>query len=227
MDKTIVITGGAEGLGKTIAKRLVGKNKVILLDLNEKLLQKTAAELKCESVTCDITDAEQIKSVIDSIQSKQNIDVLINNAGIWIQGLLEEADDKRIKQIFEVNCLGTVLTTKSVLPNMKKRNEGTIINIVSIAGLSAKPERSIYNSSKWAMTGFTRCLQQELKGTNIRVTGIYPGFMKTKLFENAGNSRSSYDEALDPDELAKTVEFILSLNQTTFFPDITIKNINN
>jgi len=226
MGKIIVITGGAEGLGKAIATRLAKNNKVIILDTNKELLSKTADELNCQTIVCDISNPQQVKSTIEKIiESHEAIDILINNAGIWIEGLLESSDDEKIRQVFETNCLGTIFMTKNVLPAMKKRNEGTIINIVSTSGLIAKTERSVYNSSKWAMTGFTKCLQEELKGTNIRVMGLYPSFMKTRLFENAGISRDDYDKALDPDELAKTIEFVLSLDPTTSFPEIEIKNI--
>lgn len=226
MSKTIVITGAAEGLGKTIAKRLVKDNKVIILDTNEELLLKTASELNCESIVCDVSDPQQVKSTIEKIiENHETIDVLINNAGIWIEGLLENSDDEKIERTFEVNCLGAIYMSKYVLPSMKQKNEGTIINIVSVSGLIAKAARSVYNSSKWAMTGFTKCLQEDLKGTNLRVMGMYPSFMKTTLFENAGIKRDDYDKALDPDELAKTIEFVLSLDPTTSFPEIEIRNI--
>jgi len=226
MNKIIVITGAAEGLGKAIATRLVKNNKVIILDTNEELLSKTAGELNCQTIVCDVSDPQQVKSTIEKIiESHGAIDILINNAGIWIEGLLESSDDEKIKRTFEVNCLGTIYMSKYVLPSMKQKNEGAIINIVSVSGLIAKSERSVYNSSKWAMTGFTKCLQEELKGTNIRVMGLYPSFMKTNLFKNAGVERGDYDKALDPDELAKTIEFILSLNSSTSFPEIEIKNI--
>ncbi len=99
------------------------------------------------------------------------------------------------------------------------------MNIVSTAGVSAKPERSVYNASKWAMTGFTKCMQEELKDTNLRVMGLYPSFMNTTLFKNAGNERDNYDVALDPDELAKTIEFILTLQPTTSLTEVGIRNI--
>jgi len=237
MNKTILITGGGEGLGKTIAKRLVNperkglsdgasQNKVIIVGIKPEVMESAAKELGCEYKICDISDVEQVKKTIVEIETEfSQIDLLINNAGIWIQGLLEESDDARTKEVFEVNCLGAIYMTKYALPAMKKRNEGTIMNIVSQAGISAKPERSVYNASKWAMTGFTKCLQEELDDTNIRVMGFYPSFMKTTLFKNADISRDDFDKALDPDELAKTIEFILTLDPTTSITELGIRNI--
>lgn len=227
MSKIIVITGGSEGLGKAIAKRLVEDHTVIILSNKPETLEQTSRELNCKSFVCDITKPEEVKKTVSEIiKDHGQIDILINNAGIWIQGLLEDSDDAKIKETFDVNCVGTIYMTKSVLPKMKESNSGTIINIISTAGITAKGERSVYNASKWAMTGFTKCLQEELKGTLIRIMGFYPSFMKTNLFKNAGNERDDYDKALDPDELAKTIEFVLSLDDTTSFPEIGIRNIN-
>lgn len=227
MSKIIVITGGGEGLGKAIATRLVKDQTVIILGNKPETLEQTSQELNCKSFVCDITKPEEVKKTVNEIlKDHGRIDVLINNAGIWIQGLLEDCDDNRIQETFNTNCVGTIYMTKSVLPKMKESNSGTIINIISTAGIAAKGERSVYNSSKWAMTGFTKCMQEELKGTLIRVMGFYPSFMKTTLFKNAGNERNDFDKALDPDELAKIIEFILTLDDTTSFPEVGIRNIN-
>jgi len=227
MSKVVVITGGGEGLGKAIAKRLTGGNKVIIVGIKPEVMEAAAKELGCTAKICDITKVDQVKKTLEEIESEfGQIDLLINNAGIWIQGLLEDSDDTRAREVFEVNCLGTIYMTKYALVNMKRKNEGTIMNIISGAGVMAKPERSVYNASKWAMTGFTKCMQEELKGTNIRVMGFYPSLMKTNLFKNAGIKRDDYEKALDPDELAKTIEFILSLDPTTSLTEVGIRNIN-
>lgn len=226
MEKVIIITGGGEGLGKVTAKRLAKSNKVVIVGIKEEIMKPAAEELGCDYKVCDITKVDEVKKTVAEIEEEHGqIDVLINNAGIWIQGLLEDSDDKRAQEVFNVNCLGTIYMTKYALPKMKEANSGTIINIISTAGTLAKPERSVYNASKWAMTGFTKCLQEELKGTNLRVMELYPSFMNTTLFKNAGNDRDNYDLALDPDELAKTIEFILELDPTTSLTEVGIKNI--
>lgn len=226
MSKIIVITGAGEGLGKSIATRLAKENTVIILDNKPEPLEQTSKELNCKSFVCDITKPKEVKETVAEIISDHGkIDVLVNNAGIWIQGLLEDSDDERIAETFNVNCVGTIYMTKYVIPHMKKSDSGTIMNIISTAGIAAKAERSVYNSSKWAMTGFTKCIQDEVKGTTIRVMGFYPSLMRTNLFKNAGIDRNDYDKALDPDELAKTIEFVLSLDPTTSLPEVGIRNI--
>ena len=91
MSKVIVITGGSEGLGKAIAKRLIKDNKVIIISNNEEKLKKTATEIQCDYVVCDVTNYKQIENAIETIFKKYiNIDVLINNAGVWLEGDLTE-----------------------------------------------------------------------------------------------------------------------------------------
>lgn len=226
MDKIIVITGGAGGLGRAIIETLAGNNTIIALDKDENKLNELKDQTSCQTALCDITNAEEVKNTIEQIlQDHQKIDVLINNAGIWIQGPLTENDDEKIAQTFAVNCLGTIYTTKYVLPAMQKQDSGTIINIVSMAGLLAKSDRSVYNSSKWAMTGFTKCLQEDVKDTNIKVSGIYPALINTDLFKNGDIVRDDLDRGLDPREIAKTIELILSLDPTTSLDQVAIKNI--
>lgn len=226
MNKVIVITGGAGGLGRAIIEKLCGQNTIIALDSSQEKLNELQAQTSCQTLLCDITDPEQVKKTIEKIlQDNDKIDVLINNAGVWIQGKLNENDDQKISNVFAVNCLGTIYTTKYVLPAMQENNAGLIFNIVSMAGLSAKGERSVYNASKWAMTGFTKCLQEDLKGTQIRVMGIYPSLVNTKLFENAGISRNDLDRGLNPNQIAKTIEFAMSLEPTVNLDEIVIKDI--
>ncbi len=226
MPKTILISGGSDGLGKAIATKLSPSNQVIILSHNREKLVTVSKEIGCDFVEADVTDALSLGAAIDTVLKKyQKIDVLINNAGIWIQGSLEDNEVKQIQEVINVNTLGTILLTKSVLPSMKAAKGGRIINIISQDGLHAKENRSVYTASKWAITGFTHCLQNDLAGDKIGVTGIYPGLMKTGLFEKQGADRD-LSEALDPSEVASVVEYVINLLPNTLIPDIGIKNIN-
>ncbi len=221
--KTILISGGSDGLGKAIAEKLASDNKVIILSPTEHKLQKAAASFGGEYRICDVSDYNWVESVVREIGQ---IDCVINGAGLWVQGPLEDNDPQRIREVLEVNTLGTINMTKAVIPTMKKQHNGLIINIISQTGLTAKAERSVYTASKWAITGFTRAIQSELAEFGIRVTGLYPGKLNTDMFKKMGIDKSMED-ALDPDEVAKTVDFILSLNANILLPEIGIKNIDN
>ena len=227
MKKVIVISGGSDGLGKEIAKRLASEHTVIILSPDKEKLQGVANELKCDFRVCDVSNFDSIKSAIDSIGEKYGkIDCLINNAGLWIEGALEENDASKIRAVIDVNTTGSILLTKAVVPLMKVRKDGLIINVISQAGIYAKAERSVYTASKWALTGFTKSLQPELANNGIRVTGLYPGKMKTKMFEKLG-LKKDMDDGLETTEVAKIVEFLLSSSKNVVFPEIGIKHINN
>lgn len=214
-------------MGKETARILTPENKVVILAKNKEKLQTSAKELNCNFEVCDVADYSQCETAVQNIIEKyKRIDCLINCAGIWIDGELSENDPQRIKEVLEVNTLGTINLTKVVIPQMKKQKNGLIINVISQAGLYHRAGASVYRASKWAITGFTKCLQLELGKYNIAVTGLYPGLMKTKMFIKAGDSRK-LDSALDPAEVAKTIKFILSFDNTVIFPEIGIKNIYN
>lgn len=221
--KTVLITGGSDGLGKAIAARLASKYKVVIVSTNEDKLKAVAEELGCAYKICDVRDYSQAARTIAEIGA---IDCLINNAGLWTQGPLDENDPERIHEVLEVNTLGVINMTKAVIPIMKQQQAGLIININSQAGLYAKAERGVYTASKWAITGFTKAIQPELAPHGIAVTGIYPGMMKTDMFNKMGIEKDM-SKGLDTEEVAKTIEFLLSFDKPTMFPEIGIKHIDN
>ena len=209
MKKVILITGGSEGLGFEIAKKLCKENDVVILSNQQDTLDEAGKELGCNEYFCDITSVENIKSVISEIEDKyKKIDVLINNAGVWVGGELDDSEYSDIARVILVNTVGTINMTKAVLPLMKKQKSGKIININSVNGIEVKPERSIYIASKWAVTGFTKAMSKELEKYNIKVIGIYPGLIKTNLFINANASRDMTD-AMDPEKVARIVEMAI------------------
>ncbi len=217
--KVILITGGSEGLGKEIAKKLCKDNVVVILSNHQDTLEDCAKELGCDKYFCDITNVENIKSVVSEIEDKyKKIDVLINNAGVWAGGELDDNQYSDIAKVILVNAVGTINMTKAVIPFMKKEKLGKIININSVNGLEVKPERSIYIASKWAVTGFTKAMSKELEKYNIKVVGIYPGLMKTNLFKNASAQRDM-TEAMDPEKVARIVE------TAVFFDDINLDEV--
>lgn len=227
MKKTVIITGGSEGLGKEIAKVLKDKYKVIILSSNLKKLKKTAKELKIDYFLCDISDYYQCEKTIKEIIEKyQKIDILINNAGTWIEGVIEKNDYSQIKKTVKVNLIGQIFITKAVIPFMKSLKSGVIIFINSIAGLETKAERSVYNSTKWGLRGFSESLRKELKNFKIKVISIFPGKIKTKLFENA-SVKKDLTNALNPLYIAKLIEFILNFPDEIFIFQAGIKNIND
>ena len=223
----ILISGGSDGLGQALATQLAPHHHVIILARNQEKLKRLSLEIKCDYVVADVTDYDGLNTAVDQVLGKYvSIDVLINNAGIWMQGVLEDGDPQQIEAVIRVNTLGTIFLTKLVLPSMKLHGGGKIINIVSQDGLRAKKMRSVYSASKWAITGFTKCLQEDLSGQGIGVTGVYPGLLQTSLFEKQGFSRD-LKGSLDTSKVATLIEFIINLPTDTLLPEVTINNINN
>jgi NADP-dependent 3-hydroxy acid dehydrogenase YdfG len=224
MPKVILISGGSDGLGKAIAEKLVPNHHVVILAHNLEKLEAAAKELNCSFVEAELTDYNSMQKAVNQvIERHHGLDVLVNCAGIWMEGELDDNDPRKIKELIDVNTTGTILLTKAVLSGMRFRRSGQIINIISQDGLCAKKSRSVYHASKWAITGFTKCLQEDLENEKINITAVYPGLIKTGLFEKSGVKRDLSD-ALDPKEVASLVEYVINLSPSTQVTEVSIKN---
>src|SRR3989338_5131172 len=227
MRKVILISGGSDGLGKSIAGYLANDCQVVILSPTESKLKKAAREIGVDFVDADVRNYKSLEKAVERVILKYNrVDCLVNNAGLWIQGELDDNKAEDIKDVIEVNNLGVVLFSKAVIPQMKKQKRGLIVNIISQGGLYAKPERAVYSAAKWGVTGFTKSLQGELAKYGISVTGIYPGKLNTKMFEKMGIEKDMSD-ALAPREVARIVKFLLETDSKVIFPEIGIKSLNN
>ncbi len=226
MNKTIVITGGSDGLGKSLAQYFSKENSVIILATNKEKLKSVSDDNNCDYRVCDVTNYNIVEKTINEIENKYNkIDVLINNAGLWIQEELDTNDSNRINSVVDVNLLGVINCSKAVIPFMKKQG-GLIININSQAGINHKAERVVYNATKWGVTGFSKSLQDEVSKYGIRVTDVMPGMMKTDMF-NKMNIKKNMENGLDTKEVCRLIKFIIDTPKDVMIPEVGIKNINN
>ncbi|MES2409119.1 MAG: SDR family oxidoreductase [Patescibacteria group bacterium] len=218
--KVVLITGGSDGLGKALAESIKEEYRVVILSHNEEKLKKVAEELEVDFAVADISKYGEVEKAIQTIIAKyKKIDYLVNNAGVWISGYLEEVNSTEIQRVIDTNVLGTMFVTRAVLPFMKEEKDGKIINVISQNGLSAKIDRSIYTASKWALTGFTKCLQMDLVHSGIAVSGFYPGLMKTNLF--TGSSRD-VSHSMDPKEVAENLRFIISAPKNIIISELGV-----
>lgn len=227
MKQVIVITGGSHGLGKELATLLSPDHHVVIIACDSAQCSSLSAKIDCDHAVCDITNNNAVESVLFGIIKKYHrLDVLINNAGIYIAGPIDENDPEQIRKTLDVNTLGTIFCTRAVVPQMKTQRRGQIINIISQSGLYPKKEKSVYRASKWAITGFTKSLQMELPEFGIKVTGVYPGDMATGFKKDIVQDDDVSDD-LDPKEVARFVKFIIESKETTFIPELGIKHIDN
>lgn len=223
MKQVICITGGANGLGRELAAYFSNQFQVVILDIDEKVSKLVAEKLECDYYSCDVSDYSSVSSVIKKIIKKYHqINCFINSAGLYIDGEVESNDSKLIKKVFEVNTIGPVFTAKAIVPFLKKQKSGTIININSTASLHPKPFNSVYHSSKWALNGFSESIQPELATFGIKVVDIHPGVMKTKFTDGTNCDLS---KAMEPHQVVKAIDFILSLDKDTIIPELTIKHL--
>jgi uncharacterized protein len=216
VDKVVVITGASSGLGKALALRLcTEKPKIVLLSRSADKLQDVVEKLKsdgCEvsSFSCNITDWEQIQHTVEYIiEAYGRIDVLVNNAGILYEEAIEDYSVNTILELFDVNSIGAICMTQSVLPHMKKARNGQIVNVISTAGVSPKSKSSVYNSTKYALEGFNESLKLELTGTGIRVMGFYPGGMEPNLFTTSSLGPSKDEMTIERDNIADIIVYTL------------------
>lgn len=228
--KHVLITGGSDGFGKATAKKLGEAGFVVtILGKDEDKTKKVAENIGCAYVVADVSDYEAVKNAIDkSAHENGPIDILINNAGVWLQGALDDNDPKDIHRMMEVNALGPIYCTHAVMPEMKKQKSGRIINVISGAGLQGKAERAPYGAGKFALSGFTKSMQLELKPFNIAVDGFYPGALdNVGLFEKAGNGEGrDMSQALDLGVAADTLVFVCNLPDGVCAPEFSLQSLS-
>ncbi|MCX2741111.1 SDR family NAD(P)-dependent oxidoreductase [Pontibacter anaerobius] len=184
--KTILITGGSRGLGLVLARQLAKEGaRLVLCARDETELENARMELAGKGAEvlvqkCDVTDRQQVEDMITNVQNEFNpIDVLINNAGVIHAGPVAEMTVKEFDEAIKTHFWGPVYTTLAVLPAMKARGGGRILNIASIGGVVSVPHLVPYSASKFALVGLSEGLRAELKKYNILVTTATPGLMQT------------------------------------------------
>ena len=185
-NRTAVITGGAQGFGLDIAKRFLKSGaKVIIWDIDEKLLKSTVAEIKNPNLDyriVDVSNFTQIEKTVLEITATNDIDILINNAGITgSTSSLWEYDVDEWNKIIQINLMGTFNCCKCIVPNMIKKNYGRIVNVASVAGKDGNANASAYSSAKAGAIGLTKSLGKELADKNIAVNAVTPAGAKTRI----------------------------------------------
>jgi short-subunit dehydrogenase len=182
-NKVIVITGASSGIGKALADAALRQNAMVAVCARniEKLQQIFAREDHIFCFKADVSREEDCKKFIYAVLEKWGrVDVLINNAGISMRALFEDADLSVIRELMDINFWGTVYCTKYALPSIRK-NKGEIIGVSSIAGYRGLPGRTGYSSSKFAMQGFLEALRTELLHTGVHVMWVSPGFTSSNI----------------------------------------------
>ncbi len=217
-----VVTGGAQGLGFAMARRFVASGaSVSLWDVDAALLDAAVAELgqAAKSVKVDIVDADAVVAAHKKAEAESGpISILVNSAGI--AGPNFPLDDYPVdvwRRVIDVNVNGTFIVNRAIVPGMKARNYGRIVNIASVAGKEGNPNASAYSASKAAVIGLTKSLGKELAGYDIAVNCITPATAKTRILDQVKPefvdymlSRIPRARFLDVEEAASMVAWLVS-----------------
>ncbi len=183
MKKVWFITGCSTGFGRSLAKEALAQGYNVVVTARKTAdVQDIVNDYPDTSLTLalDVTDATQIKTAVAAaIEKFKQIDVLVNNAGIGYFGAIEESEEAEVRRMFEINVFGLAKMTQEVLPHMRNRKSGHILNISSIGGLRSFPGVGFYNATKYAVDGFSEALSKEVAPLNIKVTIIAPSGFRT------------------------------------------------
>ncbi len=204
--KTLLITGVSSGFGRALAQLALSRGYRVIGTVRSAAAKHDFEQLHADNACAlelDVTDFTALDAAIAGIEASQGpIDVLVNNAGYGHEGIMEESSLEEMRRQFDVNVFGAVAMTKALLPFMRERRRGHILNITSMGGFITLPGISYYCGSKFALQGISETLSQELAPFNIHVTAVMPGSFRTdwagRSMVRSTRSISDYDALFDP-----------------------------
>ena len=212
-----IVTGGAAGIGEAISQRLAHAGaKVYIADVNAEAAAATAQTIPgALPLAVDITDSAAVNAAFESVGK---IDILVNNAGIaGMAAPLWQQTDAEWRRVIDINLLGVVFTTRAVLPGMRERQYGRVVNIASIAGKEGNPNMSAYSATKAAVIGFTKSVAKEVATDGICVNAVSPAVIRTKILDQLTPQQVEYMTSKIPmrrtgttEEIAAVVHFLAS-----------------
>lgn len=222
------ITGASSGIGKSLTFEFAKHGKNLILSSRKKdALEKVKKEIDLEKVSIEtapfnVTDIEEIEKSFKTISKNYDIECLINNAGVTSFALAQKDSVKQIKDIIDINLLGSIYMIKTVLPGMMERKKGTIINIQSVAAKKVFTRSSAYAASKAGLSAYSKVLREEMRDYNIRIIDVFPGATKTPIWPNEALEKYS-ERMMSPDEIAKFIYAAYSINSNMVTEELVIR----
>ena len=226
-----LISGASRGIGSCIAKGLAADcYKTILIARNieklkavcEEISKNVSDELIPEYMALDLTDLQKTREIITNIKSKfGTISILVNNAGMWLDGTLDESEDN-FKKLLETNLVSPFVFLKEVGKEMKKHRKGHIFNIASRAGIYGFPGCGLYSASKFGLMGLSDSLYREYAEHGVKITSICPGWVNTDMAKEA-NTPFENHEMIQPADILNSIRYILGLSSSACIREIVIE----
>lgn len=220
-DQTAIVTGAATGIGEAIAIRLSAAGATVAVaDINLVAANQTAASIeRAFAIQVDVTNAQSVAHAVAEVLAKtQRIDILVNNAGIGGKAApVWEQTDEDWQKIIAINMTGPFNFCRAVLPHMRSRKYGRIVNVASIAGKEGNPRMAPYSATKAAVIGMTKSIGKEVALDGVCVNAVSPAVVRTKLLEQLTPAQVAYmveripmQRTCEPDEVAALVHFLAS-----------------
>lgn len=219
--KRMLITGGSHGIGEAIVRQARGRGyEVVFTGRNEERLNALAIDTRAHALRANIANPEDNARTLDFAQEKMGgIDILVNNAAYGYGAPIGEMDVGQMRKMFETNVFGLVDLTNRVVPVMKSRGGGDIVNIASTSGMKGHKNGTSYAGSKWAVRGISQCWQAELRPFDIRVFCICPSEVQTGW---GGTEPGSNPKKLFAEDISQALFAALDMNPRGFIPEFPV-----
>jgi len=229
MNKLIVLTGGTKGIGKAIVEKFAEEGfDLITCARNQKTLHSLQAEInsqfpsiKINTLPVDLSRTDDVQKFIEFVQDfNKPVDVLVNNAGVYLPGNSFEEPEGQLETLINTNLYGPYHLTRGLIRGMIDRKSGYIFNICSIASIMAYKNSGSYTISKFAMLGFTKSLRDEMKPFNIRVTAVIPGAVLTSSWDGMDIPAERF---IKPQDVANSLFSAYTLSDSSVIEELLIR----
>jgi 3-oxoacyl-[acyl-carrier protein] reductase len=216
-----LLTGGSQGIGAALVE-LAAKagHQVVFTGRNQDLIDALASKTAARGLRADVSKADDNARTVEYCAEQMGgIDVLINNAGYAYRGEIGALDVAKMKEMFETNVFGLVDLTNRVVPQMKERGQGDIVNIASTSGMKGAATATAYAGSKWALRGISQCWQAELRPHGIRVISLCPSEVQTNFGGRTGRNNPNKLYAAD---IGATIMAALDMPRRALWPELAV-----
>ncbi len=222
--KNYIVTGGSSGIGKATAEVLIAEGaNVLITGRDDKKLQEVAREMGALPVVADVASHDDVERTFRTFtEHYQQLDGLINNAGVGMRKELEELTPEDFRKVHDVNVTGAAMMAAKAVPFFKEQGRGDIVNIGSTAGTKGMPGGSVYSSSKFALRGMSYCWQHELRPHNVRVMIVNPSEVKTAFGQEDRKEREEDPKKLRSEEIAHAILSNLKMDGRGFIPELQV-----
>lgn len=227
LKRTILITGASSGIGRAIARRLLG-NEHRVVGISRDCSQFTTEDANFSSFEMDLSELDSLPEKLRKLEEiYPNLDTVIFSAGYGRFGSLEEFSYSQIQALIETNLISQMFLTKALLPGLKRNAKGDLIFIGSEAAVKGSRKGAVYCAAKFALRGFTQALREECARNHIRVSLINPGMVKTPFFSELsfypGDDETNY---LLPEDVAEAIAYILDASPSIVIDEINLNPLN-